>query len=274
MTVPALTTTTPLTPAFARVTEAMPTLGITEGRPRSGAGWTRGDELAAGGAALDAFIAAEAEQARVAYGRDARPDVVASFALHRYAWPAAVLFTLPYFLLRRVPRLAPEDVAIRRDPTRLTVRVSAFACLPDDPAAGLPGAVVVADEEALRAEVRRGASEHLGPLLDAFGPRMRRRARALWGVATDELAESLWYFGHLLNEEERAVRELGLLLPGNTAPFRADAGFRELTGPADEPLRTRDRASCCMFYTLRPENTCVTCPRMCDSDRVRRLTAG
>ncbi|MDT0266331.1 (2Fe-2S)-binding protein [Streptomyces sp. DSM 44915] len=273
MTVPAVAATTPLTPAYARFAELMPTLRVTEGEPRSDAGWTRADALADGGAELDAFLADEARLAAETYGRPARPDVVATFGLHRYGWPAAALFTVPYFLLRRVPRLAPEDVSFRRDPAWFTVRVTAFACLPDDPAAGDPGALVVPDEEALRAEVRRAAADHLGPLLDAFGPRMRRRSRALWGAAADELVESMWYFGHLLGEEERAVRESALLLPGGTAPFGSGAGFRELAGPGDTALRTRERASCCMFYTLRPADTCVTCPRLCDAERVTRLTA-
>ncbi|SOD63915.1 FhuF 2Fe-2S C-terminal domain-containing protein [Streptomyces zhaozhouensis] len=272
MTVPAVTVTTPLTPAYARMGEVLPSLLVTEGEPRSDAGWTRGDALAEGGAALDAFLADEARASQAAYGAEARPDVVATFGLHRYAWPVAALFTVPYFLLRRVPHLAPEDVSLRRDPTRLTVRVTAFSCLPGDPLAGHPGALVASDEAALRTEVRRAAADHLGPLLDAFGPRMRRRARALWGAATDELVESLWYFGHLLGEEPRAVRELARMLPGATAPFAAGAGFRELAGPDGEALRTRDRASCCMFYTLRPADTCATCPRLCDEQRVRRLT--
>ena len=28
-----------------------------------------------------------------------------------------------------------------------------------------------------------------------------------------------------------------------------------------------------MYYTLDPEDTCVTCPRTCDTDRVAKLTA-
>lgn len=63
------------------------------------------------------------------------------------------------------------------------------------------------------------------------------------------------------------------LLPGATAPYVGSAGFRELTGPRGEPLATRDRASCCMFYTLRPEDTCLTCPRTPDEARIKRLTA-
>ncbi|MGW3402317.1 (2Fe-2S)-binding protein, partial [Streptomyces zhihengii] len=46
---------------------------------------------------------------------------------------------------------------------------------------------------------------------------------------------------------------------------------REIAVPDGDPLPTRDRASCCMFYTLRPEDTCATCPRTCDADRVERL---
>lgn len=92
-------------------------------------------------------------------------------------------------------------------------------------------------------------------------------------MATDEIVEGLWYVAHLLGEESRGVAELELLLPGATAPYAGGAGFRELAGPQGRPLPTRDRASCCLFYTVRPGDTCVTCPRTCDADRVARLSA-
>jgi ferric iron reductase protein FhuF len=122
-------------------------------------------------------------------------------------------------------------------------------------------------------ELRAAVAEHLEPVLAGFGPRMRRRGRALWGMATDEVVEGLWYVAHLLGEQERARHELELLLPGATKPYVGDAAFRELTGPDGEPLHTRDRASCCMFYTVRPDDTCATCPRTCDADRVGKLLA-
>jgi hypothetical protein len=243
-----------------------------EPAPR-GAGWVAAADLAAGGAALDAFLAWDNAQVLQDYGQQARPDVVASFGLHRYAWPACLLITVPWFVERRVPRLPVADVSYQRARGRMAVRVRAFSCLPGDPAAALPGARVVADEDALRAEVRDAVAEHMGAILDGFGPRMRRGRRALWGMATDEVVEGLWYVAHLLGEERRAMTELEALLPGTTKPYVGTAGFRELTGPSGEPLPTRDRASCCLFYTLRPEDTCVTCPRTCDDDRVRRLAA-
>ncbi|SDL79142.1 (2Fe-2S)-binding protein [Streptomyces wuyuanensis] len=269
--------TAPVTGAYARMSAVFPGLRVrqlADDEPApSGAGWVAAAELAAGGAALDAFLAWDNAQVLQDYGQRARPDVVASFGLHRYAWPACLLITVPWFVERRVPRLPVADVSYQRARGRMAVRVRAFSCLPGDPAAALPGARVVPDEDALRAEVRDAVAEHMGSILDGFGPRMRRGRRALWGMATDEVVEGLWYVAHLLGEERRAMAELEALLPGTAKPYVGTAGFRELTGPSGEPLPTRDRASCCLFYTLRPEDTCVTCPRTCDDDRVRRLAA-
>lgn len=264
----------PFTAAYTRLTEVFPALTVLErDPPPAGAGWVNAAELADGGTALDAFLAHDEAQILRDYGQRARPDVIASFGLHRYAWPVCLLVTIPWFLHRRVPRIPVGAVSFQRATGRLAVRIEEFACLPGDPAATVPGARVVRDEEALRAEVRTAVAEHLGPVLDGFRPRMRRGARALWGMATDEITEGLWYLGHLLGEEARATAEAGLLLPGTTAPYAGGASFRELTGPRGEALPTRDRASCCLFYTLRPEDTCVTCPRTCDADRIERLTA-
>ncbi|MGW1410975.1 (2Fe-2S)-binding protein [Streptomyces sp. NPDC002403] len=279
MTLPALlpdTTASAVTDAYARLAEVFPglraqVLADGESAP-GGAGWVGAEELAAGGAALDAFLSWDHAQVVRDYGQEPRPDVVASFGLHRYAWPACLLVTVPWFLHRRVPRIPVGDVAFQRALGHLTLRVREFACLPDDPAAVLPGARVVPDEAALRAEVLAAVADHIGPVLDGFGPRMRRGRRALWGMATDEIVEGLWYIAHLLGEERRAMAELEALLPGTTKPYVGSAGFRDLTGPNGESLPTRDRASCCLFYTLRPEDTCVTCPRTCDADRVRKLT--
>ncbi|MFJ1549465.1 (2Fe-2S)-binding protein [Streptomyces sp. NPDC088246] len=270
------TTASAVTGAYARLAEVFPGLRaevLEDGKaaPR-GAGWVGADELAAGGASLDDFLAWDHAQVLRDYGQQPRPDVVASFGLHRYAWPACLLVTVPWFLHRRVPRIPVRDVAFQRALGHLTVRIREFACLPGDPAAGLPGARVVPDEAALRAEVLAAVADHIGPVLDGFGPRMRRGRRALWGMATDEVVEGLWYIAHLLGEERRAMTELEALLPGTTKPYVGSAGFRELTGPNGESLPTRDRASCCLFYTLRPEETCVTCPRTCDAERVRKLT--
>ncbi|MFG2754127.1 (2Fe-2S)-binding protein [Streptomyces xanthophaeus] len=267
----------PVTEAYARLTGAYAGLRVIErdayGPAPRGVGWVGADELAEGGPALDAFLAWDNAQVLKDYGVQARPDVIASFGMHRYTWPACLLITVPWLLLRRVPRLPVTQVAYHRTLGRMSVRVEEFACLPDDPAALLPGARVVPDEEALREEVRVAVAHHLTPVLKGFSPRMRRGRRALWGMVTDDVVEGLWYIGQLLGEEQRVRAELAELLPGSTAPFTGGAGFRTLTGPGGGELPTRDRASCCFFYTIRPDDACGTCPRTCDEERVARLTA-
>jgi hypothetical protein len=269
--------------AFDRLAQAFPGLTVTEVAPgeplpteRADAepGWIAAARLTEEGPEVAELVARDEATVEEYYGRRPRPDVGATLALHRYAWPVCLLFTVPAFLSRRVPRLGVEDVAVHQASGRIAIRPRTFACLPDDPAAALPGARVVPDEDALRAEVRAAAAEHMGPVLAVFGPRMRRRGRSLWGMVTDEIVEGLWYIGSLLGEERRAMDELARMLPGATLPLPGAAGFRELLGPAGEPLATRDRVTCCLVYTLSgADNTCVTCPRTCDTDRVAKLTA-
>ncbi len=120
--------------------------------------------------------------------------------------------------------------------------------------------------------MRAAAAEHLEPVLGGFGPRTRRRGRALWGMATDEVVEGLWYVAGLLGEERRARRELELLLPGTTLPYVGSAAFRELSGPNGASLAYL-RPGELLLDTLRPEETCVNCPRTCDTDRIAKLSA-
>ncbi|MEU0946234.1 (2Fe-2S)-binding protein [Streptomyces canus] len=270
-----------VTAAYVRLTEALPVLTVTE-LPEdtplpAGDGWVTAAALAENANALDAFLAWDDEQVLRDNARKGRTDVIAGFGLHRYAWPACLLFTAPWFLHRRVPRYPVTHVSYdrTRGPMSLAVHPGRFACLPDDPAALLPGAYTVPDEESLRTELRNAVAEHMEPLLAAFGPRMRRRGRALWGMVTDEIVEGIWYVAGLLGEHEkrRAEHALELLLPGTTKPYVGSPAFRVLTGPDGGSLLTRDRVSCCMYYTLDPDDTCATCPRTCDTDRVAKLTA-
>ncbi|MER5864786.1 (2Fe-2S)-binding protein [Kitasatospora sp. NPDC002040] len=252
----------PLSGSYARQHEVFPNLRIRPGAPRTGAGWVTTAELLRDEAALRAMVAFDSELGLADYGQPLRPDVAAGFSLHRYTWPVALAFTLPWFLERRVPRLPVDRVSINRAAGELTVAPVGFACLPDDPAAGAAGTRVVPDEAALRAELRAALTEHLTPVLAAFRPAMRRGPRTLWGMATDDVIEGLWFLGGLLGEEERAAAEVSALLPGpSDAPFVGGAGFRP-SGSA-ESTRTRTRTSCCLFYTVRPDQTCLTCPRIC-----------
>jgi len=271
-----------ITASYARLSEIHPGLRITAAPPRSGTGWTTTQELTRGGRALEAFVARDTSQVTSDHGRPPRPDVAATLALHRYLWPACLLFTVPWFLHRRVPRLRVADVSFHRATGRMTVRARSFSCLPDDPAARLPGARTVASQAALRDELRAAVAEHAAPVLEGFRPLVRRGRRALWGMVTDEITEGLWYVGRLLGQEERAVSELAALLPGGTEPYAGGADFRPATqidgaydgtcdgssGDAVSGGSSRKRLTCCLFYTISPTNTCATCPRTCGAARI------
>ncbi|MFJ5231827.1 iron-sulfur protein [Kitasatospora sp. NPDC088391] len=253
-----LVNSAPCTTGWRRLDEVSAGLRIHSGNPRTGPGWTTAAALATDPAALDDMIAFDERLGLDLYGAPTRPDVTAGFSLHRYAWPAALAFTLPWFLEHRVPVLPTERVSINRATGELTARPTAFHCLPDDPAADRPDALVVPDLPALDAALRTALAEHLAPVLAAFRPRVRRGPRTLWALATDDVVDGLWYLATLLADEPRAVERLAALLPGDAgaAPFVGTPGFREEDG-----ARTRTRVSCCLFYTVRPAEPCFSCPR-------------
>ncbi|SDK22047.1 iron-sulfur protein [Streptomyces indicus] len=241
--------------------------------------WVDGAALADRPELLDALI--EGESARIAdeFGQKPRTDVVPSRLLHHYVWSVALLMSGPWYLARRVPRIRPGDIRIQLATADLAFGPRGFACLPDDPAAGQPGVKVLAHEEALRAELRSAVADHMRPLLAAAGPRMRRGPRAQWGMVGDDLVSGIWYLGRMLDQEEQSVRAAAALLPGPIAPFPAGADFRRLQGRAGRTHLTRTRAGCCLYYAIRPAvgsglpapQACLTCPRTCDEERVRRL---
>ncbi|MFF3688179.1 (2Fe-2S)-binding protein [Streptomyces sp. NPDC002187] len=259
--------------AFRRLATVCPALNLSVAAPRTPArqGWADGAELVRRAELLDAFLDAEAARIRDRYDHTARPDVVASRALHGYLWSVSLLMSGPWYLERRVPRIHPHDVRHSRTSDAYEVVPGRFACLPGDPAAAQPGVRVVPDEEALRAELRAAVADHVRPLLKALAPRVRRGPRALWGMAGDDLVSGVWYLGRMLGEEDRAVHEAGRLLPGPVAPFPSGAGFRLLTGRDGQTYPTRTRLGCCLYYTIRPAEACATCPRTCDAERLRRL---
>lgn len=240
--------TTPCAPSYHRLTGLTPTLSVRCAPPPSGDGWLTAADLAERPAAVRDLVAVDARQGLARYGRPLRPDVAAGFGLHRAVWPLSLLFTVPWFLERRVPLLGPGDVALRRGnaAVELTVRPAAFVCLPDDPAAASPATAAATrtaavrtvavrtapDETALAAELRCALGAFLDPLLAAFRPQVRRGPRVLWAMATDAVVEGLCYAGGLLGEPERARAELSALLaPDDRAPTDPAPADRAPAGP-------------------------------------------
>ncbi|MER5733508.1 (2Fe-2S)-binding protein [Streptomyces sp. NPDC002138] len=252
--------------------------------------WVTGAELAQDPQALSAFIGAEAARIRERHGHASRPDVAASRALHDYLWSVSLLMSGTWYLDRRVPRISPAEIRVDLATGGFEVTPgSGFACLPDDPAAapvapfgvrmsdvrrsgpGRSRVRPVADEEALRAELRSAVVDHMRPLLAAIGPHVRRGPRALWGMVGDDLVSGIWYLGRTLGQEEHSVTAATELLPAAIAPFPGGADFRRLVGREGHRYPTRTRTGCCLYYKLDAAGPCGTCPRTCDGERLRRL---
>lgn len=259
--------------SYGRLTRVCEALRVTVADASEPAeGWVTVEELMSRPDLLDAFVDAEAARIRAATGAAARRDVAASRALHHYLWTVSLLLSGPWYLERRVPRLSPSAVHIQLRTADFAVVPGDFACLPDDPAATAAGALPVADEKALRAELRAAAVEHAHPMLTALAPQLRRGQRPLWGMVGDDLVSGIWYLGRMLGEEARAVRAATELLPGPLAPFPGGADFRTLHDRTGQPHLTRTRIGCCLYYAIRPDAACLTCPRTSDAERLRRIT--
>ncbi|MPY55236.1 (2Fe-2S)-binding protein [Streptomyces acidicola] len=228
--------------------------------------------LVEGQEGVEAFVDAEAARIQNRYGHTAPRHVAASRALHDYAWSVGLLMGGVWYLERRVPRIAPEDVRVDLASGAFDITPGArLACLPDDPAVALSGVLPVAQEEALRGELRQAVAAHMGPVLDAIGPYARRGSRALWGMVADDLVSGIWYLGRVLGEEATAVRAATDVLRSALPPFPGGAGFRRLRTADGHEHPTRTRTGCCLYYTIRPDEACSTCPRTCDAERLRRL---
>ncbi|MDQ1040764.1 hypothetical protein QFZ75_007180 [Streptomyces sp. V3I8] len=256
---------------LADICEAL-TVRVEGPAPRFTRKGVSGAELTKDQQAMEAFLVAEDSRIRSRHDHVPRRDVAASRALHDYAWSVGLLTSGVWYLTGRVPRIRPEDVRLDLASGEFAISPgSGLACLPGDPAAALPGVLTVPHEEALRAELRVAVADHMEPLLTAIGPHVRRGPRALWGLVTDDLVSGIWYLGRMLGREDDAVRAASALLPSAVAPFPGGADFRHLTGADGRQHPTRTRMGCCLYYTIRPAEACATCPRTCDTERLRRL---
>ncbi|MET9957386.1 (2Fe-2S)-binding protein [Streptomyces sp. NPDC006339] len=257
---PAWSCSVPLAGVYRRLAEVSPLVKLGVGRgPGAAAGWIEGHRLGQGPDGVESLVVAEERRIEAAYGVAPRRDVAATWALHRYAFTACLAMSGPWYLEQRVPKVALDGVAYHWKERELAVEAEAMVCLPGDPLAGRPGVRTVGGAEELRAELRDAVAAHLAPVLEAFRPYVRRRPHALWGMATDQLAGGVWHVGRALGDATAATRAADALLPGNTPPFTGAAGFRPSCDPGGEPTRTR--TGCCLYYTIRPDDLCATCPR-------------
>lgn len=265
-----------LAATLARLDAGSEWLETRLGMPRDGAGWTVAADVD------QAFVRAWEQDVlrhhRVEYG-GSDPVTAAGYVLSWYAGVPARIGGACFALARRVPRLAPEALALRRHPVEahpdgIALLDDRFWCLPDDPAAADPAATVVADEAALGAVLRAEVRAHADRFLGWYSPGARLPRRSLLGAFVDGLDVGLWTGGITAGTPPALVpRAAAVVLPGGTAEFRDASTLHLLRDARGREHLTRERVACCHYYRLDPaRDACFTCPRTTPAAR-RRLAA-
>ncbi|MGH3940796.1 MAG: (2Fe-2S)-binding protein [Pseudonocardiaceae bacterium] len=213
---------------------------------------------------------------RLAQSHTSVPErTTAGYVLQWYLGIPANLGALLFHSARRVPALQPEHLAFRLDPgwvQSVALRPGRFWCLPGDSDAGHPDAVVVADETALSAELRRELVSHASRFLDVYGPLVRFGRRTLWAAVTDVLDTSLLLAGRAFGSAKAGVADARLVLAHRVEPFTSASTTYSVTDELGRQHWTRRRGSCCFYYALSGvTQPCATCPRTDDAERARIL---
>ncbi len=253
MTVPA----NPLAGTYTALTVASPVLNI-DTEPRDGAdGWFSAQSIASNADVVAALV--DREQQRITETHGVAPPrwIAATWALHRYAFTAVAALTGPWYLEQRVPVISLPHTAFHPTERRLSVaRIERLHCSASDPLAGEAVADIASDPEDLAVRLRTTVADRLAPILNAFRGETRRGDRALWGLAADELADSVWHIGRVFGTEDAAVAAVTRLLPHAIGRFPGGARF--IRGPHGW---CRTQLSCCLYYAVRPAEQCAGCPR-------------
>lgn len=207
------------------------------------------------------------------------PAITGTFFLKGYARGAVAAALICLATERRVPDVAPSNVAFRFGPDGMVQEVALaeprFAALPDDPDAEHPDAVVVPDIHALRLWLRdRFVCGHLAGIVPLLRQRTRRGPRALWGTASDTCSRAL----ALLAEIEGTLEAAGKL-------DRESHAFLTTGPPLIDPppflpilhagalSSGWQRVTCCLAYRLPNHGLCVSCPCVGQDEREQRLHA-
>ncbi|WP_203925003.1 hypothetical protein [Rugosimonospora africana] len=207
---------------------------------------------------------------RVGRQRPPRRDVVALPTLSRYTWLTWLAIGGAYLLDRRVPALGPVDFAFPATMNAIQPAGTPMACLPDDPAAGRAGALVLPHGAALRRHLREVAGAHLDEVFKACRGLVGRGMPVLWAMATDQATAALWRVGRSSRGDTWAADAAIGVLPGVTPPFVGEGRF-ERASTGGGPVRRRQ--TCCRYLTMGGQ-ACACCPRCAQGRPIRQPVRG
>jgi ferric iron reductase protein FhuF len=125
-------------------------------------------------------------------------------------------------------------------------------------AGGMP---VAATSSAPGGDTAGELRETLAEVVAAVAAAGGMRARPLWAIATDSLANRLLALGRALGDERR-VTALAAPLAAAVGPPLPAPRYVHVAG-----VRFTRRVSCCLLYRLPPEPLCTSCPRRPAAER-------
>lgn len=269
----------PLATTISRLQMLGPELA-PEFAPELAPGWQSVATICADMPHLDAVVAHSA----CAYpGCEQR--VAAAFFINLYTWYVIAPAVAGYLTERRVPDLAPQQVAVQQavrhweyngasgTSARFGVRLLSgrFACLPDDPAATHPDAIILPDDATLLEWLRVMVEEHLSVMIDAVHARTRLGKRAQWNLAADALLALFDTIGQQIGQPERArACSLAVLKVAGSPLCNPGTGYVTVSC-GDQCGTFRSRGGCCLFYRTENGCNCTTCPLRPEAERVALL---
>jgi hypothetical protein len=214
--------------------------------------------------------------ARVAahYGAtDRRSPAALWFGHHAYIMMAFPMAS--YYLDRRVPHMTFTDLWLRFDEHGEVCAQAwegrAFSALASDPAAGDPGCEVVETREELQASLREQVLNYFEATVPAVRARCTFGTPGLWALVADYFANTFAWAAGLVGPECVGVAEVRLVAaPSPRLRRKRDFIVVEHAGLTWNLI---DRLSCCLYYTLKPGEYCLSCPLRSRESKVATIEA-
>jgi ferric iron reductase protein FhuF len=123
------------------------------------------------------------------------------------------------------------------------------------------GTPVAATSSAPGGDTAAELRDTLAEVVDVVAAAGGMRARPLWAIAADSLANRLLALGRALGDERRATA-LAAPLAAAVGPPLPVPRYVDVAG-----VRFTRRVSCCLLYRLPPEPLCTSCPRRPAAER-------
>jgi hypothetical protein len=212
-----------------------------------------------------------------------------AYFIGEYSWYMPQAAIGAYLLRKRVPDLSAENIALRYstytwhedsesgEAERIDVRFLSgrFACLPDDPTADHPDAIVLPDRDALREWLRTTLEAHLTPLIERVYARTKLSRHAQWMLVADSCAALFLHSGQALGNEAHAKAEGMAFVKAPGSPMNNNKTSYISLQYLNHCETFRARGGCCRYYTVSEtgKDYCSTCVLRKPADRDARLLA-